>query len=78
MGFLHSVQSLALYICICIAPDLAEPLNEKLYLAPVSKHFFVSAIVSEFGVSRWDASLGGAVSRWLLQFLFHSLSLHFL
>jgi len=37
------------------------------------------AIVSEFGVSRWDGSLGRAVSGWpFLQFLFHSLSLHFL
>jgi hypothetical protein len=32
-----------------------------------------------FSVSRWDGSLGGAVSAWhFLQFLLHPLPLHFL
>jgi hypothetical protein len=38
----------------------------------VSKHFLASAIVSGFGVCRWDGSQGGVVSRWpFLQSLFH-------
>ena len=32
--------------------------------ASVIKHFFASAIVSEFGVWRWDGCLGGVVSGW--------------
>jgi hypothetical protein len=45
--------------------SLAEPLRGQLYQAPVSKHFLTPAIVSGFGVcSRWDRSLGGAVSGW--------------
>jgi hypothetical protein len=40
--------------------------------------FLASAIVSGFGVCRWDGSLGGTVSGWpFLQFLFPNLSLHF-
>ena len=35
-----------------------------IYHAPVNKHFLASAIVSEFGVCRWDEALGGAVSGW--------------
>jgi hypothetical protein len=67
------------YICICIDLALAEPLRGQLYWAPVSKHFLASAIVSGFGVSKWDASFVGAVSGLpFLQFLLHSLSLHFL
>jgi hypothetical protein len=57
---------------------LAEPLRGWLYQAPVSKHFLASAIVSGFGVCRWDGSLGGTVSKWpFLQSLLYSLSLHF-
>ena len=71
----HSVQCLAVYICICIGPALRGQLN----WAPVSKHFLASAIVSGFGVFKWDGSLSGAVTGWpSLQFLLHSLSLHFL
>jgi hypothetical protein len=72
------LSQMAVYICICIGPALEEPLRGQLYQAPVSKHFLASAIVSKFGVSRWDGSLGGAVSRWpSLQHLLRSLSLHF-
>ena len=79
LGSPRSVQCLAVCIRICIGPALAEPLRAQLYQAPVSKHFLASAIVSGFGVSRWDGSLGGAVSGWpFLQSLLHSLSLHFL
>jgi hypothetical protein len=62
LGSLCSVQCLAVYIRICIGWALAEPLREQLYWASVSKHFLGSAIVSGFGVSRWDGSLSGAVS----------------
>jgi hypothetical protein len=45
---------------------------------PVIKCFLASAIVSEFGVCRWDGSLGSSVSGWpFLLSLLHSLSLHF-
>jgi hypothetical protein len=68
---------LAASIHIYIGHALAKPLREELYQAPVSKHFLVLAIVSGFGVCRWDGSLGGAVSAWpYLQFLLYSLSLH--
>jgi hypothetical protein len=30
----------------------------QLYQVPVSKHFLASAIMAEFGVCRWDGSLG--------------------
>ena len=57
--------------------DLEEPLRKQLYQTPVSKHFLGSTIVSGFGI--WDASPGGAVSRWpFLQSLFHILSLYLL
>jgi hypothetical protein len=79
LGSPCSVQSLAVYIPICIGPALAEPLQGQLYQAHVNKHFLASAIVSGFGGSRWDRSLGEAVSGWaFLQFLLQSLSLHFL
>ena len=77
LGSPYSVQCLSVYICICIGLALAESLREELYLAPISKLFSASAIVSGFGVCRWDRSLGRAVSPFL-QFLIHSLSLHFL
>ena len=60
LGSLCSVQCLAVYIRICIGPALEGPLRGQLYQAPVSKHFLASAIVSGFGVSRWDGSLGGS------------------
>jgi hypothetical protein len=78
-GNLHSVQCLPVHIHICIGLALEEPLREQLYQAPVNKHFLASAIVSGFGVNRWGGFLGGAVSSWpFLQFLLHSLSMHFL
>jgi hypothetical protein len=52
LGSPHSVQCLAVYICVCIGPALAEPLRGQPYRAPVSKHFLASAIVSGFGVNR--------------------------
>jgi hypothetical protein len=79
LGSPHSVQCLAVCIHICIGQALVESLREQLYQVPVSKCFLASAIVSGFGVSRLDGSLGGSVSGWpSLQFLLHSLSLHFL
>ena len=73
------VHCLTVYIRICIGQALAETLRGQLYWALVKKHFLASAVVSGFGASRCDGSLGGAVSGWLfLQFLLHSLSLHFL
>jgi len=70
-----SVQCLAVYICICTGPAL----RGQLYRAPISKYFFASAKVSGFDVSRWNGSLSKVISGWpLLQFLLHSLSLHFL
>jgi hypothetical protein len=52
--------------------------QEMLYQA-VSKHFLASAIVSEFGVCRWDRSSGGSVSRWpFFQSLLHTLPPYFL
>jgi hypothetical protein len=45
-GTLHSVQWLAVSICLCICQALAQPLRRQPYQAPVSKHFQASAIVS--------------------------------
>jgi hypothetical protein len=50
---------LAVSICICIGLVLVEPLREQPYQVPVSKHLLAAAIVSDFGVCRWDESLGG-------------------
>ena len=42
-------------------------------------NFFTLAIVTEFGVYRWDGTVGVAVPAWpFLQALLLSLSLHFL
>ena len=57
---LCSVQWMTVSIHICICQALAEFLRGQLYQAPISKGFLVSAIVSGFGVCRWD----GAISRW--------------
>ena len=63
---------LSVNICIYISQVLAEPLRGQPYQAPVSKCFLTSAIVSGFGIYRWEGSLGRAVSgRPLLQSLFH-------
>jgi hypothetical protein len=79
LGSLCSVRWLAASIHICIGQALAEFLRGQLYLAPVSKCFLTSTIVSGFGVCRWDRSVSGAISGWpFLDFLLHSLSLHFL
>jgi len=64
LGFLCSVQCLSTSILICISKVLAEPLRRHPYLAPVSKHFFASAIVPGFGGCIWDGSLAGTVSGW--------------
>jgi len=45
LGFLGSVQWLAMSMCICIGQALAEPLRGQPYQVPVSKHFLTSAIV---------------------------------
>jgi hypothetical protein len=50
LGSLCSVQWLALCISICIGQALAEPLRERLYQAPVGKHFLTSTIVSQVTV----------------------------
>jgi hypothetical protein len=52
-------QVLAVSFCICIGQVLEEPLRGHLYQDPISKGFLASAIVSGFGVCRWDGSLGG-------------------
>jgi hypothetical protein len=65
LGSPRSVQCLAVCIRICIGPALAEPLRAQLYVAPVSKHFLASAIVSGFGVSRWDGGEGISKTLWL-------------
>jgi hypothetical protein len=43
---------------------LVEPFSKKPYQTTVSKCFLALAIVQEFGVCRWDESLGGVVSGW--------------
>jgi hypothetical protein len=74
-----SVWWFPMSICICISQVMVDPLREQPYQAPVSKHFLASAVVSGFGVCRWDGSLGGVVSGWpFLQSLLHFLSLSFL
>jgi hypothetical protein len=76
---LHSVQWLAVSICLCICQALAEPLKRQPYQASVSKHFLASAITSRFWDCIWDGSPGGAVSGWLFcQSLIHTLSPYFL
>jgi hypothetical protein len=50
---------LAVSICICIGPSLAELLRVQVYQVPVSKCFLASAIVSEFNAYRWGRSLRG-------------------
>jgi len=59
-----SVRWLPGSICICISQVLAEPLRGQPYQAPDSKCFLASAIVSGFGVYRWDGSLGEVISGW--------------
>jgi len=54
LGSPCSVQWLAVSILICISRTLAEPLRRHPYLAPVSKHFYISAIVTGFGGCIWD------------------------
>jgi hypothetical protein len=79
LGYLCSVQWLAMSICFCICQALEEPLRRQLYQAPVSMYLLASALVSGFGVCLWGGSPGGAVSGWpFLQSLLHSLSLYFL
>ena len=50
----HSVQWLAVNICLCICKALGEPLRRQPYQAPFSMHFLASTIVSGFGVCIWD------------------------
>ena len=67
LGSLSSFHWLAVNICICVSQMLVE-----LYQTPAGKHFLASAIVSGFGVCRWDRSQGGAVSGWpFFQSLLH-------
>jgi hypothetical protein len=73
LGSPCSVRWLAASICICIGQTLAEPLRGQPYQAVVSKHLLSSAIVSRFGIYRWDGSLVGVVSGW--PFLLSLLSL---
>jgi hypothetical protein len=62
-----------------IGQTLGEPLRGHLYHTPLCKYFLPSAIVSGFGICRWDGSLVRTVSGWpFLQSLLHSLSLNFL
>jgi hypothetical protein len=78
LGSLCLVQLLDVSIYICISQALAEPPRGQLYQAPGSKYFLTSAIVSKFGICRWNGSLGGVVSGWpFLHSLLHSLSLNF-
>jgi hypothetical protein len=54
LGSPCSVQWLAMSIYICIDQMLVDPLREQPYQAPVSHSFLATAIVSGFGVCRWD------------------------
>jgi len=56
LGLLCSVRWFTASILICICKVLAQPLMEHLYSTPVSKLFLASAIVSGFGVCRWNES----------------------
>jgi hypothetical protein len=79
LGIPCSVQWLAVSIHLCICQALAEPLRGQLYLAPVSKYFLATTMVSGFVDCIWDGSPGGAVSGWpFLQSLIHALSLYLL
>ena len=69
LGTPCSVQWLAVSIRLCICQALAEPPRGQLYQALVSMQFLAFTIVSGFGASVWDGSLGGAVSGWLAQLL---------
>jgi len=62
VGFSCSVQWLVANMLIYISRIMAEPLGRNSYLAPVSKHFLASTIVTGFGGCIWDGSPGGAVS----------------
>jgi hypothetical protein len=63
-GTLHSVQWLAVSICLCLCQALVEPFRRQLYQAHINKHFLASTIGSRFGGCIWDGSPGGAVSGW--------------
>ena len=45
VGTPHSVQWLAVNICLCICKALARPLRRQVHQAPFSKHFLISTIV---------------------------------
>jgi hypothetical protein len=65
-------------IHICICQDLAKLLRRQLYQAPVSMHIVASAIVSGFGVYKWNgflivATLTGV--RWNLRVILILISL---
>jgi hypothetical protein len=62
LGTHCSVQWLAVSICLHIGQALAESLRRQLYQAPISMHFFASAIEFGFGDCVWDGSPGVAVS----------------
>jgi hypothetical protein len=45
----HSVQWLAVSICLCICKALAGLLRRQPFQAPFSMHILISTILSEFG-----------------------------
>ena len=49
LGTCHSVQWLAVSICLCICKALARPLKRQPYQASISRHFLASTIMSRFG-----------------------------
>jgi hypothetical protein len=75
LGTLHSVQWLAVSICLCIHQALAEPLRRQLYQAPVSKYFLAPTIVSGFGDCIWMPRLGSLWMAFPSVFALHFVSL---
>jgi hypothetical protein len=74
LGFLFSVEWMAVSIHLCIYEALADPLRRELYQAPVSKHLLASTIMSGVDDFKWDGSPGESVSRRsFLQSLLHTL-----
>ena len=74
LGTPHSVQRLAVRICLCICKALAWPLRRQPYEAPFSKHFLAATTVLGFDDCIWDGSPDGTVSGWpFLQFLLYTL-----
>jgi hypothetical protein len=70
LGSPGSVRWLVVNIVISLSEMLAEPLRGQPCPALVCEYFLVSAIVSGFGVCRWDGSQGGVVSASVLSLCF--------